>query len=958
MMRKTAVLLFFCLVFCSSIQAQIYPTRYRPSDRNWQQLSTSHFNIVFPQGEDSVAWQTARILESQYPEAQQLTGGRLRNFPVILTNYNDRANGFVTSLHFRSEIDIPPIRGKALNPQTGGWLQNVVPHELVHALHFSNLGGVGLGRLVNIFSPDLARSLHGAAPAGIAEGLAVYYESEKLVPGGGRGNYPFFINQFHSIFDSEERWSMGQMVQFPADTRPFNRHYIGGYAFTDWLQQTYGARTSREAISFHIAWPFLGYATALRHATGEWPGELYHKFEEAAAEASVIPRAASNQYTALPLPLKGREVRRPLWLSDSTLIFHGSFYNREQGFYRYHLSSGTLDRIIATGSVPDYQYDLSAGRDELAYSYYEPDLIYPNAYKATLVKYSLDTGEKYTLKNRRLFAPAFFSETSLLALQTHHSTARMVEINQRDTNQLVNTIYKNSSSQLVSMAIHPVRSDTLAIVMNRGGRQGLWITSKNNITDKLDEPPALSFEGGSIFDPAWHPSGHRLLFSSDYSGSLQVYEYDLHSGAVVRLTNAPYNAFEASYSPGGKRIAFVIQKGNERLPVVVARDTLAVQAVSADNTLQEPPGLAVSSVSANGWTQSAYRTGFSWLKPRTLLPVAEEIAGSEDNYRFGAALYSSDLLQQQSYAAEVTTAEERLWYDLSYSNKKFFPGFRARIYSQPSYRRYRFRTEDNQPFTQTFLRQERSFALSIPMQFTLDQNVDFTGLLIEPEVRQSQIRYFNSGGERASDFSNATIANIFGQFNINLRQNIRAVQPHGGWVIYAEAEHYMQSEGLILQTPQGTASFDRSRPTALRAGLYRYLSPLERYNQSLRVGVSALTQTDPLFDNQSVVSEGFSEPVFPLSNNLLSISSRYTIPLFYPDDGGLLLPLYLSNIYLSAFSNTVTDPTTRDFFKSSRTVVGGGLRIRFRISNLSIDIGAGIGWEPSRDEVHYFIGDF
>jgi Tol biopolymer transport system component len=954
MIRKVVMTAGLIFLLCSTAAAQFYPTRHRSPDQNWQQLSTDHFKILFPQGEDSAAWKTARILEKEYPKVQKLTGGSLTNFPVILNNDNDRSNGFVTTLHFRSEIDITPIRGKALNPETGGWLENVAPHELVHALQFSNLGGFGLGQIVNILSPDLARSMHGAPPSGIAEGLATYYESESVTPGGGRGNYPFFYNQFNAVFDSPARWSMGQMVHVSAKSRPFNRHYIGGYEFTQWLQQVHGPETSRDAIEFHVQWPILGYGVALKHATGQWPAQLYDRFE--ADKKKTLTDQKKAAYTPLPIDFEGADIRRPKWLSNSSLIFYGSYYNSEAGFFEYDLESKSNKRLLTTGSVSDFNYALSADRDTLLFSYNKPNAIYSNAFKATLVEASLSDGSNRIINNtNRLFAPSFSSDQSLLALETDHTHGKLTEIDL--TNRSVKTLYSKKGQQIITAAGHPENPDSIAVVINRGGTQALWLTSKQRLKADLSAEPAIAFPDGSVFDPVWHPDGSRLLFSADFSGALQVYEYDIRSSTITQLTNASYNAFEGSYNQNGDRIAFVMQRGNERLPVVLGRDEFYGKKITTQALVGASARADARLKKDEGWKKQPYSTGFSWLKPRTILPAFKEISGS-DHYRLGAGLHSSDLLQEQSYSLEATLAEERLWYDLSYQNKQFFPGFRARAFSEPAFRRFRFVSEEQDTLAQTFLRQERSVALSMPMRFTLAQNIDFTGLYVEPELRQSQIRYFNQDAENPSEFSSSTIGNIFTQLSYRVDQNIRDVQPHSGLVFYSELEHFFRSASLSLRTESGSRDLEFARPTALRGGMFGYVSPLRRWKQSLRIGLEAVTQTNPVFDNQSIVSDGFSESVFPFSNNLVSLSGRYTIPLVYPDEGGLLLPLYLSGIYLSGFANTVADPASPDGLSNARTVIGGGLRLRFRLSNLSLDIGIGVSWEPSRNNTHYFIGDF
>lgn len=50
---------------------------------------------------------------------------------------------------------------------------------------------------------------------------------------------------------------------------------------------------------------------------------------------------------------------------------------------------------------------------------------------------------------------------------------------------------------------------------------------------------------------------------------MNVYEYDLDSGEVLQLTNYPYNAFEASYSPDGNTIALVIQLLEEQQVILL-----------------------------------------------------------------------------------------------------------------------------------------------------------------------------------------------------------------------------------------------------------------------------------------------------------------------------------------------------------------------------------------------------
>ncbi len=136
-MKKFLLLLLLSVVFIGEINAQFYNTQYRTPGQDWRQLQTDRFRVIYPGRYDSLARETMTILELEYDNIQELVGGDLQNFPVILNPENDRSNGFVSPFNFRSEIEIAPFLGKSLSPRSGNWLETVVPHELVHALHFN-----------------------------------------------------------------------------------------------------------------------------------------------------------------------------------------------------------------------------------------------------------------------------------------------------------------------------------------------------------------------------------------------------------------------------------------------------------------------------------------------------------------------------------------------------------------------------------------------------------------------------------------------------------------------------------------------------------------------------------------------------------------------------------------------------------------------------------------------------
>ncbi|MEX2600085.1 MAG: hypothetical protein WD355_00475, partial [Balneolaceae bacterium] len=490
MLKLIVPALILLLLNTDLLFGQIYPNIYRTPGQDWQELQTEHFRILFPSDAESDAIRTARRLELEYPNVQRLTGGTLRNFPFILNTKNDLSNGFVSPLPFRAEVDVPASAGKSMNPRSGDWLEHVITHELVHALHM-NVNPFGLTSLIGLYSPDLRRSVHSAAPLGILEGVAVEYESHQYRPNGGRGNYPWFTQQFHSNAASGNRWSMGELFQFSSQTLPFDRHYIGGYFFTHWLVQTYGDEAVRKSISLHYQLPFLGYGFALRNVTGKWPSELYQDFTEetrgfrspGAEETAPIRPILQDAQT----PLKGVRIRRPLWLSEESLLFHGRFYNSPTGFYRFSLENERAELLTELQPVEDYRYSYLPEENEILYSSYRADPLYDRTFTSDLYRYNLSAGSHSRItSDERLYAPLPGPE--LLALQTHGSVSRLAAVNPE--NGTSEPYPELPPGVTIREALrHPEDPATVALIARIGTRQGIWVTSGENLAHFTSEKP-------------------------------------------------------------------------------------------------------------------------------------------------------------------------------------------------------------------------------------------------------------------------------------------------------------------------------------------------------------------------------------------------------------------------------------------------------------------------------------
>ncbi|MBP3191599.1 PD40 domain-containing protein [Natronogracilivirga saccharolytica] len=920
---------------------QVYDNFYRPSRPAWQQLETDHFRILYQKGEESAAIQTANILEDQYSVVQSLVGGSLSDMPVVLNSQNERSNGYVTTLNFRIEVEIPRLKGKTMNPRDGNWLLTVMPHELVHALHLNVIPTAGVSGFIRPFSPDAARTMHMAAPLGMIEGIAVFHESHRHFGVSGRGNHPYFKRQFHSIFDSRKRWSLDQMMMNPARTFPFDRHYSGGHEFIRWLQYEYGMETTKNTIRFVSRWPFLGYGTALWYHTRKRPSTLYKEFEEDRSKYYKPDPQKNKTIFESPDAVKMKQIRRPFWISDDVLVFHARSYGDRQGFYSYNFKNDRTSLFYETGTVEDHVISSHPDGKSFLYSRYHRHPYYNNYERMRVHEITHDgssflSARPVSKKTDRLHAPSYASSNKVWGLQTHHERNQLIQLSDEQTD----TLFVPEKGHMVEVAFHPGSPDSLALLANRNGIQGLWLLHRDQIHKWQSEKADISFNNASVYDPVWHPDGDRLLFTSDFKGILNLYEYDIRKNRLHRLTNHKYGIMEGRFDPDGNRIAAVQFLENRFELVILGRKDIDPVPVDdkewkrVDRTEPSPPASADPDSMPENWTMSSYRTGLGWLRPRAFFPYWENET-RDIGHRFGLTMSSGDVLRKNSYFAEVSTSNSRLWYDLEYQYSGFFPGFRLKGYQRPVQ-------------TTAGLIDRQGFGVDIPIRLQIDQNTRFSAFTVIPGVDHLRQRQIDTDGQALGPWFDRTTAGLFASYQHRIQQNIGDVQPNTGWLLFGEYEQDIQTD-LTQQL------------SALRAGLYKFTTLSTRSNQSLRIGTEWVTQNLPYFDISGFFSRGFDDNILDGVNNSSRFHTRYTIPLHRGDRGNVLFPVFYDIMYATLFSDTIiplTGSNTSELIGNSRTLYGVGIRFQMRLFNIPVDMGVAFAYEPTRENASMLLGSF
>ena len=900
-------------------------------------LESEHFQIIFQQGAEPEAREAAAVLEYELPKAEAIAGhSRPMRMPVILNAYNDRSNGFVTTLPFRQEIETSSIKGQRLSARYTSWMQAVVPHELVHATHANSHAGFGVGGLLRLVSPDLARSLNLGLPPGLSEGAAVYHEST-VQEGAGRLNFSLFQMQFRAAMSSNRPWSLSQLLEIPAYSFPISRHYSGGANLFAHLAKDDGGEFFRVAKAIHYRLPLFGTGVELWRSTRIMPRRLGTTFRqdmkalEAARQASLGPVTSGRLVATGP----GRSHRRPQWLNDSTVVAHVSGYDIRTGFYLVDMASGSLLPVAYQSVTGDASFSLSHDGDALLFSRYVRDQHVASQWVSDVFLHELATRKTRRLtRGQRVFFPVQ-GRGRMWAIQNQGQFTGWVRIGHGGN---IERISKPMRATFVQVVPSP-DGEEAAVLLRQEGRQGIYRATWRG-GDEPELEPWIVFKDASIYDASWQ--GQFLLFTADPGGVANVFA--AFGSQVVQLTNARYGAMEPNLSPDSGALAYV-EYTHERydlkmvpFAVAAARPVPASQLLA---TVPRVPGVTP----LTGGAVVPYRA-VRHLRPRTLLP---DLLNSGNGNPWGGALgigpgltvQGADPLRRWAYALGAHYQAERMWYSLGLATH--LGGVRAdlEVYTESG---TAVVVSRKRVVAATVGQEHRGARLGLSLPIFVDSNVRSTILLLALEGTLSENRLFAPPGkslpqvplEWRSFRSRLTLGpTVYLRYRTS--RNVRDLMPNSGTTLSVSAiwDLWDKREG------------GRRGMTARFA---QYFSLSHRTHTGIRLRATLVAQSIPgIYNLEYFAPRGYEYEHFS-ERSYIGLDGLVMQPLWFIDNGLVLLPIYFKALFAYGFAEILYGSESDARYRAA----GAGLGLQLRlIHHLNLEIRLGYSYLVDADRLRW-----
>ena len=641
----------------SAIRAQVSP------NKQYFTLHTQHFYIHFTAETEPTARRVAGAAERAYAQLASALHPPRGPIDVLISDDVDFSNGSATPFPTNRIVVYanPPIQSSSLR-FTDDWSAMVITHELTHIFHLDRTRGLWrVGQYVFGRSPYLFPNEY--EPSWLTEGLAVYFESRFTGAGRIAGSEHRMIARASAI---DHSFPSIAEVSLASPRFPFGEAAYGyGSLFVDYLAKTRGAPAVRrfvEKASADII-PFLidvqarqGFGISFTRAYREWRDSIFRSVTAFDPAAPPLPGW-------LDLTREGVLVSEPRWTSDTTLAYTGSSGRDVYAAWTVDMS-GHRQRIGRRNSESP---QLRLPNGDLLFAQLE----LTSPYQARSDLYVQHGREQRRLtRGARLSLPDVRADGQIVAVQTVPGGTRLVRVS--PDGRRIAPITGGGLDEQWTEPRWSHRGDRIAAIhWRRGG------IAEVVVVDSVGRAQLVLASGHSIqATPVWMFDDSAVLYTSDRTGSAQIYLTTLGDEREVRVSNAAAGLFEPQLRDGAWGSPALVG-GAERVgtpravaAVVLRGDGYHLGVGSCCQPAPAAPSVVAGNAPAIAIDSSPARPYSPWrqLVPRYWVPSFAEGMHSGQP-RIGGETGGNDIIGRHAWdlAVQVPTDNSGITGGLAYS---------------------------------------------------------------------------------------------------------------------------------------------------------------------------------------------------------------------------------------------------------------------------------------------------
>ncbi|NDV60627.1 hypothetical protein [Bacteroides sp. 519] len=597
-LSKRLILIAAC-IFISTLIARAQFVNYGtdPARYKWRIVHTDNYKLIYPLGNDSMAYRYARLLETTYPYVEQTIGkSRKWKLPVVLHPSSMLSNGLVSWAPRRMELITTPSADNTAQM----WDSHLVLHEGRHGFQTRKFMEGIFRPLYFLMGEQISGLANLPVPTWFLEGDAV--ATETALSYTGRGRLPEFNMIYRAQTESGQfysfnKWFLGSYKNYTGNK------YALGYDMTAFARHEYGGDIWDKVTTRYIKKIFNipPFTKSLKYHTGIGKDELFNNtFSFLKQEWDKLDdkhlRSGFTPNYLLPDPKEYVTYKYPQAINNTTIIALKSSMSEISSLVE--IKDGKEKHLTHVGSINS---KLIYRNGKIFWNENVSGLRWSHENYSVLKYYDLQTKKIVTVTPRQRYQSPAINYNGL--------TAAFSEYSETGNNQIVLVNVENGTR----IASYQTPENAFAKEISFGEDNQLFITSVGESgisiwalnTDNSEWKEILAPTWANITSTFWHDG--NLYLESGLDGTNNIYSIDIQSKKVYKLTTSRFGAFTPALSADNSKLLFSdYQKNGYRLASVSLND---LQREAAN--FNEPYKFALAESISN---QESFRADTAQLK--------------------------------------------------------------------------------------------------------------------------------------------------------------------------------------------------------------------------------------------------------------------------------------------------------------------------------------------------------
>jgi len=544
-----ALLIFMALLLflVNTAKAQFFQTGQDPSQIEWRQINTGHFQVIYPEEFDKEAQRLTFVLSKVYDYGSKTMNFNPRKISVILHTRTANSNGLVAWAPKRIELFTTPHQ----QIYAQDWLEELGLHEFRHLVQLDKIQSELPFILKMLLGEQAAAIVTGTyLPLWFLEGDAVV--TETALSHTGRGRLASFSMEYRAQLTELGRYSfdkafLGSYKDFVPD------HYKLGYWMVGKSREKYGAQLWSDVLDKISNQPLsiTPLNSVLKKKTNMNSQQMYNQiFYDLANEwkQTINSIAINDPSMVSPFRKNYTGYHYPEFYKDSFIVAYRTSIDDLGRFVL--ISPDKSEKIIYTpGSIFDESVDIK--NQLIIWSERRADLRWTHADRSVILVYNIETKKKYEIKNEnKLFSPIISPDLkSFAAVEVDPGNNIFLSVFDFNSGKLKQR-FRTEDNQYFFTPCWDEKGEKLYFVSLSS--KGKCINSYDLQTKEFKSitPPTFANLRNPVF------TNHQLIFSADFTGIDYLYSIDPESHQIFRIHTANFGADYPSEANSKNQILF------------------------------------------------------------------------------------------------------------------------------------------------------------------------------------------------------------------------------------------------------------------------------------------------------------------------------------------------------------------------------------------------------------------